>query len=616
MHFFAAVNLAWLLPICGLIVAMYILKLRRRDVLVSSTYLWLQVIRDVQANAPFQKLRKNLLLILQLFAACLLIFALSRPFARTMGIGGRSMVLIVDTSASMGATDVRPNRLAQACDIARKIVADMKPGDQMIVLSAAVRPVALTGFTADHRELNVAIDRLAIHQTGTRMRDAVSLAAALVAARDASHIDIISDGGFEPISGVPLGKTHVSFHPVGIGSDNVGITAVDCRRGLTGATGLQALVVVRNYSAKARTVTVELMSGTELLDAQEVILAPRVEEVETFDLADPPEPRALDVRLDVRDSLAVDNQASLVIVPRTPIRVLLVTKGNPFLENALKVDQNIEVFRSAPGLAADPAKYDVAIYDGEAPAHLPEGRYLFARCTSDMCPATSGKEVSGQSVIDVRRDHPIVRYVDFGKTRWVSMWPGTSAPWAQEIASAGAGAAVVAGERGRTRAVWTAFGLDGQSGVFPYTVGYPIFVSSAVRWLAGVDDADALQMHTGTALAIRVPPGSGKLTIRRPDGRTSSVTADSDGMVHIDDPDVAGVYMVSGGGVRRMVAANLADDVESNITPRKDPEIGADPPGSSGRRVAVVHELWPWLVAGVLVLLCVEWWAFHRRVTV
>src|SRR5437764_531245 len=127
MSFFNPLLLLLLAPMGGLIVLMYILKLRRRDVVVSSTYLWRQVIRDVQANAPFQKLRKNLLMFLQILAVALIVFALARPFWKGAGIGGRSVVIVVDTSASMMATDVGRSRLDEAKREAHTVVDNMKP---------------------------------------------------------------------------------------------------------------------------------------------------------------------------------------------------------------------------------------------------------------------------------------------------------------------------------------------------------------------------------------------------------------------------------------------------------------------------------------------------------
>jgi Ca-activated chloride channel homolog len=230
LGFRSALSLLWIVPVAGVIVAVYILKLRRRDVVVSSTYLWSQVIRDVQANAPFQKLRRNLLLILQLIAAALLVAAIAQPFRRQMGLGGRSIALVVDVSASMGATDARPNRLAVAKDTALRLVGKMRPGDQMLVISAASRPETVTPFTSDRGELRRAIDALCVKDTGTDMRASLALAAALVASREESRIDVISDGGFAPISGIDFGKARLAFHEIGQRADNVGIVAADYRR--------------------------------------------------------------------------------------------------------------------------------------------------------------------------------------------------------------------------------------------------------------------------------------------------------------------------------------------------------------------------------------------------
>src|SRR5579862_3664840 len=140
MHFLSPLSLLWLPPIFGVIILMYILKLRRKDVIVSSTFLWRQVIRDVQANAPFQKLRKNLLLLLQLIIAALVIFALTRPFLRSYGNGGRNIVVVVDTGVSMRATDIGPTRLDAGKHIAHDLVDSMRAGDMMMILSASSRP--------------------------------------------------------------------------------------------------------------------------------------------------------------------------------------------------------------------------------------------------------------------------------------------------------------------------------------------------------------------------------------------------------------------------------------------------------------------------------------------
>jgi len=85
-----------------IIVAFYMLRLRRRDMPVGSTFLWQQLVRDVEANAPWQKLRFSWLLLLQLLIALVAVLAAARPFATVSSDLAANVVLIIDTSASMG----------------------------------------------------------------------------------------------------------------------------------------------------------------------------------------------------------------------------------------------------------------------------------------------------------------------------------------------------------------------------------------------------------------------------------------------------------------------------------------------------------------------------------
>src|SRR5215218_10334278 len=96
------------------IIALYFLKLRRRPVQVPSTLLWRRSLEDLHVNSLFQRLRRNLLLFLQLLAILLAMVALAGPQVRGTSGPGQRFVLTIDNSASMSATDVAPSRLSQA----------------------------------------------------------------------------------------------------------------------------------------------------------------------------------------------------------------------------------------------------------------------------------------------------------------------------------------------------------------------------------------------------------------------------------------------------------------------------------------------------------------------
>src|SRR5205085_10714244 len=126
-----------------------------------------------------------------------------------------------------------------------------------------------------------------------------------------------------------------------------------------------------------------------------------------------------------------------------------------------------------------PDGYDVVIFDGAAPQKLPEANYFFVNCVSKQSPATPVSSEENQSLVDTVKNHPVLQYVDFGTNKWTSMRQGKPAGWAQEIATGESGAGIVAGEKGKMRAVWTGFDLDLAHGQFPLTVSYPLFISNA-----------------------------------------------------------------------------------------------------------------------------------------
>jgi hypothetical protein len=95
-------------------VALYILKMRRRAVAVPFARIWNRVLRDEQATSLFSRLKRLLSLLVQLALLALLLFALGDPRVAQTTLTGRSVVVLVDASASMQSVDVAPSRMDRA----------------------------------------------------------------------------------------------------------------------------------------------------------------------------------------------------------------------------------------------------------------------------------------------------------------------------------------------------------------------------------------------------------------------------------------------------------------------------------------------------------------------
>src|SRR5438270_10350143 len=115
------------------LLVLYFLKLRRREMAVSSTLLWRKAIQDLQVNSPFQRLRRNLLLLLQLLILAFLCLALSRPVANISPGATHLTVILLDRSASMNTIEdfggKKHTRLDEAKKKAKELVDSMNKND-------------------------------------------------------------------------------------------------------------------------------------------------------------------------------------------------------------------------------------------------------------------------------------------------------------------------------------------------------------------------------------------------------------------------------------------------------------------------------------------------------
>src|SRR5512141_1256505 len=142
------------------VLAMYLLKLRRDEARVPSTLLWARLVADVEANAPWQKLRRSLLLLVQLLLVIALALLAARPFLERPAGLARDIVLVIDTSASMAATDVVPDRLTAAKQVAIDALRDLPAGGKVSVVAAGRTARVVVNATSDIGRVRAAVGDL------------------------------------------------------------------------------------------------------------------------------------------------------------------------------------------------------------------------------------------------------------------------------------------------------------------------------------------------------------------------------------------------------------------------------------------------------------------------
>lgn len=627
MSLLSPLSLIWLLPLAGAIIVLYLLKLKRKERTVSSVLLWLDAISDIQANAPFQKLKKNLLLILQLIALLLLVLAVARPFVRARGTAENRIAVILDASASMQSTDVSPSRFDQAKAKALDVVKRMGPGDTMLVIVAGAKSQVVAPFTSDKRSLSGAISGLKPVDTNCNMRQAMVLALSLVAGKSVAppRIVVLSDGLFDPLVDLQPGKARIDFMKIGRQCDNVAITGMDSRKTLSGEQ--QVFVSLRNFSSRRRPFNLEIYLNSkgqdQLFDIREQSLAPGEPKQEILSNLTDTGGRVT-AKLDISDDLAADNSASVYLTKRRKLSILMVSKGNIFLQNALNLDPRTQLVRSetVPD-NLKPGRYDLVIFDRvQPPSSLPPGGYLLIGTAAKQGPADPGKALQRPTIVDSNQKHPASAYVDFSGVRMASARALRPRMWATPLIEAEGGPIGCAGANKGRRFVQLSFSLLESD--FPLHVGFPIFVANCLDWLAsgGISNPARSEggdsIRTGQAAYIDIPPDVRRLKITDPSGQDHTVKVTGTPVVY-QDTERAGVYTVAGiagtdtGHYVSEFACNVASPQESMTTPRDALTVGTSKFASSSKGVQTNREFYGLLIFISLIVLTAEWYAYHRR---
>ena len=581
--------------VAAVIGLLYLIKPRLPRVEVASTLLWRRALDEARARR--HRWRRLLSALLMMAIGWSLTLALSRPELQSLGASHQRIVVILDNSASMSArTRDGSTRWQHALEGARGVIEAAGAGAEVLVMDTGGRTLN-AGFHPRGQALQQ-LARIPLSPEATGRVPPLPVGAKITRA------DLFTDG--VGLDSVPRGvRVHSVFEP----ADNVAITGFEARPVPGDPTRYEALVQIVNTAPSAKQITLEVVgaNGFRLVRQLQAAAATTLNQILDVTHFEHGVLRA-EVHSEA-DAFDLDNVAYCVVSPHRVRRVLLVTSGDGFLEDALRALPGVALsVRTPSGLGALPP-FDAYVFDRYAPREAaPAGALLFRPPSAPWLDA-KWRTARYPAVTSWDESHPLssgVRWRDLRLESAQLADPNTSTPLvtAKTAGEGGPGGALLVA--GRAVARWVAVGFSVQDSNFTLQPDFPVFLGTALSWLtAGA---------TTTSESIgRIEAPIADAQIRDGSDHPLAATATANGTLF--EAPKPGVYVASNGRERLIIVANAIDPRLAQINERH-----LRPDAADAQFSAAAHPSWPepwvWLLAVAFVLVGIEWTTFTGRVTV
>lgn len=589
------------------IVALYFLRVRRPTRIVPALHLWPKQIRDRQANVPWQRLRFSWLLLLQLLVAAFLVTAAVQPaLSATVSLSPHSIVLL-DASAAMQAKDVAPSRFEEAKHEIGGLIDQSGPLDRITLIEVTSSPRIVASVTGDHDAMHRALDGVQATNGPADLSAALALAAGIARVGESARAYLYSDGIVDPLRAATAALPFpVEYHRVGVSGENVAVTSLTVR---TSAQSRAAYLRVQNFGQQSRSVSLEWRSDAGLIDVRPLSLAGG--QAEDIVLPVPDTATTVTARIDSHDALSLDDSA--IVVARAPraFHVLLVTPGNLFLEQALRLRTDFAVDVIQPPAYKGSSAYAMTVFDRYSPAALPDSPFI-------MLDPPAGSTLAGGAPVGVGR----VRAADAGDPLLANVsLQDVHVARSEDLNASTFGRALITSLQTPLVLVreeplrQVLIGFDLHESDFPIRVGFPVLMQNLSEWMLP-PSVPSRSFHPDEPVTVVPEQGASAITVTRPDGSRRSLSPGS--ITTFVDTDLLGVYTVDqavGSKVdRSWFTVNLFSDSVSQLKPVD--RLTLPPVQSAAAAPTTTHrgliDLWPWIALIALVLITAEWVAFHR----
>lgn len=607
-----------LLAFIPVLLLLHALRYRRRDLQVSTLFLWESVAREAQSSLGLRRLVQNLPLLLQILLVFLLAVALAEPALTGNAAPSRDVVLVLDTSASMQTSNERGTRFEQGKEHALQLLQELPAGRQMAIITAGRQPQVALFFTGDKTQLRQTLRQLEASDGTGNMREALFLALSLTQGSGSREIVVIGDGAYPRL--VELSQlrqqlgNQLRHIRVDGGDTNVGITRFAFRQVPDAEGFYEVLLTARNFSSRSVSAPLRLTMPPEQTLQRQLDLQPGQEEVVVTTVAGPLQGVAV-AELDLEDDLALDNRAYGVVATPSQTWILLVGQPNYFLETLLTSIPGVFV-NVVPQVSPDilprlVASNRLIIFNGVTPPPLRRGNYLLLNAVPPDGRVRHHGTVTQPQVVDWDRQHPLLHFVDLtdlsvSKSLQLELRDG-----ARSLVESSDTSLVGLIEEPHLRVV--VFGFDLLESDLPLRAAFPILMGNLLRWLAPASSDGGAQIHAGTPYPLYLDNPIPRLTVQGPDGERQQYEVQGNPWIFTDTQRVGVYTMRAGDTFKHHLTVNLLDGGESDINPViKLPPLAPD---EAAAPVPVGHSetpLWLALTLGAVAVLTAEWFTWCR----
>ncbi|MBN1808225.1 MAG: VWA domain-containing protein [Planctomycetes bacterium] len=600
------------------LVLFYFLKLKRPRLEIPSLVLWRQVLADARVNAPFQKFKRNLLLLLQVLLLSFTVLAAMQPFIRGRRGGIDRLAVLIDNSASMAAVSEAGGGSSLDAAVRRidALIDGLPPGHEACIVSFSSGASLRCGFTDNRRVLRDALHSIRVEDVPGSSEDALRMVQAMSRTAPVREVVLVSDGNFEAVTDMEL-SFDLNFQKLPPPGPNLGITEFNASRSFSG--GWDVFAVVQASADSRNAARLQISADSDSLMSETVFPAPG--ESQRIALRIPGEkPLTVSAVLvpDGFDSLSSDNAAYLDLPAQRPLAVYVPPSMTAF-RRAFRSMGDVLLYPSDDSPGGIPA-YDLVVSNVPADVDKPAACALFV----GFVPPALGSMVAiqkdaGTGVVDWHKTAPLLRHVELADILLLDDPEFLPGILAGDVENAGFqvlvhgrhGPLLVERTTGPGRAFFMLFDTDRST--LPWRVGFPVMASNLrLLTMQVIGLADAVALRTGVLPALDSPAGL-PWHIDGPAGYSRDAVAGPDGRLAGIPAPMVGVYDFKSADNTFPVGAALLSMDESSLATIS--EVHFNELSVSAGTVPMPSPRALWFPLGVVAFtfLLAEWWYFHRR---